>query len=100
MSGPLNGKTGEVMRWVIGLVVAGLVSYFTAQGAMQQRLSVVETTERLHYEATQRDLQDIKSLLYRQEDRWQRVLEDWRNGVDRRTGEPLPLQQSIEGRRR
>ena len=96
MAGSLNGRTGDVMRWCIGLAVAGIVSYFTAQGAMQQRLSVVETTERLHYEATQRDLQDIKGSLFRQEDRWQRVLDEWRNGVDRRTGEPLPLQRAIE----
>lgn len=91
-----NGKTGELMRWVIGLAVAVLVSYFTAQNATNERLTTVETTERLHYEANQRDLHDIKASLLRQEDRWQRVLDDYRNGIDSRTGERLLLQRSIE----
>jgi hypothetical protein len=30
---------------------------------------------------------------------FQRVLEEWARGIDRRTGEPLPLQSYIEQRR-
>lgn len=96
----VNGRSAE---WAvrIGMLVASvLAAYYTAQNTTDRRLTTVETTERLHYEATQGSLQDIKDSLLRQETRWEKVLDDYRNGVDRRTGEPLPLQRSIEERAR
>ena len=96
----MNGKHGEVLRWIITVVASVLAAYFTSQNATDQRLTTVETTERLHYEATQSALQDIKASLLRQEDRWQRVLDDASRGVDRRTGEPVLLQRSLEERAR
>ncbi len=89
-----------MLRWVATMALGGLVAYFTAQGAMQERLSVVETTERLHYDATVRTLQEIKDSLYRQEDRWSRALDAAGRGVDRRTNEPVLLQDAIERRGR
>lgn len=45
----LNGKTGELLRWVVGLVLAALVSYFTAMGTLQSQLAVVTERETNHY---------------------------------------------------
>ncbi len=44
-----NGKTGEWLRWVLSMALAGIVSYFTAQGAIQSRVAVVEERELNHY---------------------------------------------------
>lgn len=56
----LNGKTGEFLRWVAGLAFAAIVSYFTAQASVTNRLTAVETTQRLQFEEIQRSLVDIK----------------------------------------
>lgn len=86
-----NGRTGEWIRWLGGMVVAGIVAYLTAMGAMQKQIAIIDTREQTRWEEVQR-------TLTRMEANYQRVLEEWSNGVDRRTGEPLPLQRSIEGR--
>lgn len=87
MSG-LNGRTGDMLRWVIPLVLGAVVSYFTAQNTVNQRLTVVET-----------DIRWMRTTLDKLDGRLERVIDDWSNGVNRRTGEPLPLQQSIERER-
>lgn len=92
MGGPLNGKTGEVMRWCIGLAVAALVSYFTAQNTTNERLTKIET----RWEFVQGSLTEIKTELKDQRKDIRDIVTDWANGVDRRTGEPLPLQRAIE----
>jgi hypothetical protein len=96
MSGSLNGKTGELMRWVIGLCVAVIVSYFTAQNATNERLTKVETQGAERWEYLKQTLSRIESK--QDEDRadFRRTLREWANGIDRRTGEPLPLQRVIE----
>lgn len=103
MGGPLNGKTGEVVRWVIGLAVAVLVSYFTAENATNLRISDVKgevAVERTkadeRWEMLKSSLDEIKTHL-RERDREERQrYTDWLNGVDRRTGEPLPLQRAMQ----
>lgn len=45
----VNGKTGEVVRWVIGLVLAGIVAYFTAIGTLQAQIAVITERETNHY---------------------------------------------------
>lgn len=40
----LNGKTGEVLRWVIGGIVTVLISYYSAQQATSNRIASVEAT--------------------------------------------------------
>ena len=42
MSG-LNGKTAEFLRWVLGLVLAALVAYFTSQINIETRIAISET---------------------------------------------------------
>lgn len=62
-----NGKTGEMVRWLLAVVVAILVSYYTAAISTEQRLTAVETTQRLNFEEIQRtlgrlevDIRDVK----------------------------------------
>jgi hypothetical protein len=63
MSGPLNGKTGEVVRWVIGLVLVALVSYFTSIGTVQTRISLVEDRQVRFGEDLKEIKADVKSIL-------------------------------------
>ena len=63
MSSPLNGKTGEVLRWAIGIGLAGLVYYFTGMGAVQTRIAVLEERQsRLGGDLTEIKA-DVKQLL-------------------------------------
>lgn len=98
----LNGKTGELLRWLSMLVLGTLVSYFTAQAAITNRITVLETLSSERWEYVKAFLQQNKEQLNRIEDKQQQsddefrgILRDWLNGVDRRTGEPLPLQRSL-----
>ena len=51
------------MRWILTVVVALLVSYFTTPGTMQTRLSVAETQiQRLREDITEIK-GDVKSVL-------------------------------------
>lgn len=56
----LNGRTGEIVRWILGGVFAALVAYYTAQGAMQERLRAVEVQQEAQFGELQRALGDIK----------------------------------------
>lgn len=66
----MNGKTGEMLRWLIGAVVAALVAYYTAAISTEQRLTAVEVSQRLQFEEVQRalarielDVRDVKRLM-------------------------------------
>lgn len=58
---PFNGKTGEYVRWIIGMALAGIVAYFTALGALQAQLAVVIERERNHYDEIIRRLDRIEN---------------------------------------
>ncbi|MGE0460891.1 MAG: hypothetical protein AB7Q16_05940 [Vicinamibacterales bacterium] len=45
-----SGRTAETVRWVAGLVVAGLVAYFSAMGVLQAQLAVITERETNHYQ--------------------------------------------------
>lgn len=92
----LNGKTGDLMRWLIGIAAAVLVSYFTAKGTTDQRLTKVETQSEERWQYVQQSLARIEGGLHRRDQEMQQIIRDWVNGIDRRTGEPLPLQRSLE----
>jgi len=51
-----NGKGTELLRWAVGLVLAALVSYFTAVGTLQTRVSVLED----RYDRLMTDVAEIK----------------------------------------
>lgn len=89
----LNGKTGEMLRWIASLGIGGIVAYYTAQGAMQKQLAIIDTREQTRWEEVQRRLGSIEASTQRSEQLFREVLQDWSRGVDRRTGEPLPLQR-------
>lgn len=93
MAGELNGKTGEYIRYVIGLGLAGLVAYYTAIGTLREsvsvvngRVGVVEQREQGHFDEVLRRLDRIERTMERIE----------ATGVDRRTGEPLAIQRQFD----
>ncbi len=99
MASPLNGKTGEAVRWAIGLALAGLISYFTTVG----KVAVVEKTQELQFNEVMRRLgavenkQDAVIAGQRENNQlFEMVVRDWANGVNKRTNEPLPLQSAID----
>ncbi|MGH9253671.1 MAG: hypothetical protein ACRD3C_03785 [Vicinamibacterales bacterium] len=57
----LNGKTGEFLRWVLGLAAACVVAYFTTISAMKQEITRVEERENNHFEEVLRRL-DVMSV--------------------------------------
>lgn len=60
-----NGKTGEMLRWVLGLVLAAVVAYFTSTGAMQAQLAVITERENNHYHEMLKRLDRIENKLDR-----------------------------------
>ncbi len=93
MSGPLNGRTGELVRYLIGLGLAGMVAYFTAQIQTEHRLTQtdgevanIKTLEQAHFEEVQRSLIRIERFMERIE----------ATGQDRSTGEPYSLQRQSQ----
>ena len=96
MAGSLNGKTATLLQAVAGAVIAGLVAYFTAQNTTNERLTKVETQSDERWSYVQGSLSRIETRQREQDAEFRRVLQDWLNGVDRRTGEPLPLQRAIQ----
>lgn len=72
----LNGKTGEVLRWILGLVLAGIVAYFGAQSAIENRVAAnegavqtIKATEQNHFEEIQRTLSRIEAEMIRLRDK-------------------------------
>lgn len=100
----INGKTGELVRYALGLGLAAVVAYFTAIGALQERVSKVETLEQSHFEETQRSLLRIERTMERlesasteQQERIANAIERIEaTGADRRTGEPYNIQKRYE----
>lgn len=56
----LNGKSGEILRWLLMLALSGMVAYYTSMNAMSQQIAVTQTTERAHFDEMQRTLADMK----------------------------------------
>lgn len=61
----LNGKTGEIVRWVLGLLLAAVVAYFTSMGAVQTRLAVAENNIQRIGDDLKEIKSDVKALLAR-----------------------------------
>jgi hypothetical protein len=91
----------DVLKWVSGVaaaVIASLVAtYFSTQSStehtVRERLTVVETKQELQAQEVLRRLDQLDG-------KFEKVLQEWARGVDRRTGEPLPLQTYIEQNQR
>jgi len=89
-------RSHDVLRWVIVLIGSVLAAYYTAQNETSRQLAIIDTREQTRWEEVQRRLSGIEDSTQRSEVMFQRVLSDWVRGVDRRTGEPLPLQSYKE----
>lgn len=91
--GGLNGKTGEVLRWVLGISLGCVVAYYTAQIEIERRLtmtdgavSAIRTLEEAHFQEVQRSLTRIERAIERIE----------ATGMDRKTGEPYAVQRNYQ----
>lgn len=66
MTGRFNGRTGEYLRYVIGLALAALIAYFTTIGTLNQAVAQVREREDNHFSEVLRRLdilqQDIREL--------------------------------------
>lgn len=62
----LNGATGEVVRWLIGVAAAAVVAYFTTINAIQAAIVEVKTRQESQFNEVLRRLdvvqQDIREL--------------------------------------
>jgi hypothetical protein len=58
-----NGKTGEALRWVAMLAIAGLVSYYTTTATIQARLAVAESEIKLMRDDVRELRADVKMIL-------------------------------------
>lgn len=43
--GPFNGQTGDYVRWLIGVLAAAVVAYFTTVGAIQAEVSAIKARQ-------------------------------------------------------
>lgn len=60
-----NGKLVEFGKWIVGLLVTAIVAYFTAIGAIESRLTRVETQQEQTEKAILRQLDRIEAELIR-----------------------------------
>jgi len=60
-----NGKMGELIKLALGLAVTALVSYFTAIGAIDRRVTRVETLQDSNFTDVLRQLDRIEVELIR-----------------------------------
>ena len=60
-----NGKLGELIKWVMTMVVTAIVAYFTALGAIDRRVTRVETLQETNFNDVLRQLDRIEAELVR-----------------------------------
>lgn len=62
----MNGLTGEMLRWGIGVAAAAIVAYFTTVGAIQAEVSAIRARQDSQFGEVLRRLevlqQDIREL--------------------------------------
>lgn len=59
-----NGK-GEWLRFVVSLIVAGIVAYFTATAHVQARLSAIEATAEARHQELLRFMQRVEAYMHK-----------------------------------
>jgi len=64
-----NGKLVELGKWVVSIAITAIVAYFTALGAIEQRLTRVETRQEGSEQEVLRRLDRIENKIDRIEDR-------------------------------
>lgn len=92
-----NGKTGEYVRDALKLALAAVIAYFTALGAIQQRVAIVETRTETREVELQRRLSGIERQAEQTLEAVQAIKEAIARieatGQDRATGEPYSIQR-------
>lgn len=65
----LNGKTGEYLRWLAGLALAGFIAYFTAMNAINSEIARMKATQESQFNEVLRRLEilqdDVRELRVR-----------------------------------
>lgn len=64
-----GARTDSWVRYLIPIIVAGLVAYFTAIGAVRENVAQVKTTEQNHFDEVLRRLALIQAWQDRQDGR-------------------------------
>lgn len=69
----MNGRTGELLRFIAGLAVAALVAYYTAIGAIREQVVMLDTREQQHFERLLEQITflrlDVQALIERERSR-------------------------------
>ena len=60
MQMPVNGKTGDLVRWLIGVAAAAAVAYFTTVSAINRELGEVRSTEHAHHSQNSENFKELK----------------------------------------
>jgi len=63
---PLNGHTGEVARWIIGLVMLALVTYYNRDREAGERVVMIDVREQIRFEENQRSFSRIERAVEEQ----------------------------------
>jgi peptidoglycan hydrolase CwlO-like protein len=99
MSGSLNGRTGEMLRILIPLAVAIGASVIASRIETSRQIAVVETRldeRKDDITEIKQDVKEIQNETRQFRDEIRAIVNDAARGIDRRTGEPVLLQRSIE----
>lgn len=92
------------LRWVAGVaaaVIASIVAtHFSTQSQtesqIREKVSAIEAENEARWSEVLRRFESFDTQLHRIDTRYDQVLRQWAGGVDRRTGEPLPLQGQVD----
>jgi hypothetical protein len=55
-----NGKVNELLKWLVTMILAAVVSYFTTRGEMQTAIATVTEREGNHYLELNRKIDELK----------------------------------------
>lgn len=71
-----NGRTGETIRFAIGLLVAAVVAYFTTTNAIQSQIAAIKATQDSEFgevlrrlDVMQTDIRELRSIREQREER-------------------------------
>lgn len=64
----LNGKTGEVLRWLVGIAAAAVVGYYTSIGAINSEIATIKAKQESQFsevlrrlDVMQTDIRDLRN---------------------------------------
>lgn len=64
----MNGKTGEVLRWLLSMAAAAVVGYYTSIGAINSDIAAIKAKQESQFgevlrrlESMQTDIRDLRN---------------------------------------